>query len=275
MGSQGAITIPNVGTMGRRGIALAVGVVAFGQILGLLPAGAEPAQDSSSLVMIDPAATVTDAPAKSAQRSVPVASEPTQGGNPLWSLPLGSLSTTRDRPIFSPSRRPPPPPVVAAPYVPPPSPPPPPKPPEPDHPSLTLLGTLAGDSQGVGIFINEADKSTLRLRTGEGHEGWILRSIRSGEAIFEKGEQTAALSLMPLGSAAPASASSMPFANTWRDGDGQMIGAPPRRERKPASPMAGPVRSTWLDGDGQTIGPPPASAPSPPAVAPTAVVPAL
>src|SRR6201995_4331257 len=33
--------------------------------------------------------------------------------NPLWAIPLTKLSGTRDRPIFSPSRRPPPP-VVAA-----------------------------------------------------------------------------------------------------------------------------------------------------------------
>src|SRR6516165_2807674 len=37
-------------------------------------------------------------------------------GNPLWAVPLRSLSVTSERPIFSPSRRPPIPPVVAVAY---------------------------------------------------------------------------------------------------------------------------------------------------------------
>ena len=44
-------------------------------------------------------------------------------GNPLWAIPIKDLSETRDRPIFTPSRRPPPPPVVEKPYTPPPPPP--------------------------------------------------------------------------------------------------------------------------------------------------------
>jgi general secretion pathway protein N len=277
MGSEERTQAANARRIARQGMALVLagGIVAIGHALCSPLARAESSQGYSPLPMTAPAPSTVDPSPEPARPTGSTTSEPKQNGNPLWSLPLSALSVTRERPIFSPSRRPPPPPVIAAPYVPPPSPPPPPAPPEPDHPSLTLLGTLAGESRGVGIFLNESDKTTLHLRTGEGHEGWILRSIRSGEAIFEKEERTAALTLMPLGSAAPAPASSMPFANTWRDGDGQMIGAPQRRERKPAAPTAGPVRSTWLDGDGQMIGPPPASASSPPAVAPTAVVPAL
>ena len=222
--------------------------------------------------MVEPAGA-NDTPAESARRTGPAGRDLTQGSNPLWSLPLSSLSVTRERPIFSPSRRPPPPPVIAAPHVPPMSLPRPSKPPEPDRPLLTLVGTLAGDNQGVGIFIKESDKTTLRLRTGEDHEGWMLRSVRGGEAIFEKGDRTATLALPPIGSVAQAPALPMPFANTWRDGDGQMISAPPRREPKPASPTATPLRDTWLDGDGQMISAPPRSPLSPPAVAPPAVVP--
>jgi general secretion pathway protein N len=253
----------------RRRSAVAATAMTFAQILGPLPARAQPAQDSSPLVMIAPATSPLDTSEPPPKRSGPVTGDP--GGNPLWSLPLSALSVTRERPIFSPSRRPPPPLAVAAPYVPPPSPPTPPKPPEPDRPLLTLLGTLAGESRGVGIFLDKSGKTTLHLRTGEDHEGWVLRSIRVGEATFEKGERTTTLALTPLGSGARTS----PFGNTWRDGDGQLISAPPRRVSKPAAPMTGPVRNTWLDGDGQIIGSPPASAPSPPAVAPTAVVPAL
>jgi hypothetical protein len=240
----------------RAVLAVVLGAVAFGEILDLtLATEAQSSQDSSRLVTIEPAATVM----MPARRTGRLPSEPVQGGNPLWSLPVTSLS-------------PPSPPAIAAPFVPPVSPPQQPKP-EPNHPSLTLLGTLAGESQGIGIFINEADKTTLSLRTGEDHEGWILRTIRGGEATFEKGERTATLALVPPGSAAQAPAS--PFANTWRDGDGQMIGAPQRREQKPASPVAAPLRNTWLDGDGQMISAPPKSPFAPPAVAPTSVDPVL
>jgi hypothetical protein len=265
--------VPSAGMMARQGAALvlAASIIAFGQVLRLAPAGAQPAQDSSSLVMVEPAGA-NDTPAESARRTARAGRDLTQGSNPLWSLPLSSLSVTRERPIFSPSRRPPPP-VIAAPYVPPMSPPRPSKPPEPDHPLLTLVGTLAGDSQGVGIFIKESDKTTLRLRTGEDHEGWMLRSIRGGEAIFEKGDRTATLALLPIGSVTQAPASPMPFANTWRDGDGQLITAPPRREPKPASPPAAALRNTWLDGDGQMIAAPPKK--PTPAVAPTSVTPAM
>src|SRR5262249_28882248 len=70
--------------------------------------------------------------------AVPLAQQgPT--GNPLWGIPLRVLTATRERPLFSPSRRPPAPPAVAAPA------PPPPvvaaKAPEPDHPPLTIVGT--------------------------------------------------------------------------------------------------------------------------------------
>jgi hypothetical protein len=258
--------------MARQGAALALvaSIIAFRQVLCLAPAGAQPAQDLSSVVMVEPA-TANEAPAQPARRTGPAASDLSQGGNPLWSLPLSTLSVTRERPIFSPSRRPPPPPVIAAPYVPPMSPPRPSKPPEPDHPLLKLVGAVAGDNQGIGIFIKESDKTTLRLRIGEDHEGWMLRSIRGGEAIFEKGDRTATLALPPIGSVAQAPASPMPFVNTWRDGDGQMISAPPRRGQKPASPTAAPLRNTWLDGDGQMISAPPRSPSSPPAVAPPAV----
>jgi hypothetical protein len=263
--------VPSAADTTRRGLVLiaAAGVAVFVQILSPALVGAESSlQDSVSHVMSEPAGALTE-------RAQPLAGDPAQGGNPLWSMPLTALSDTRERPIFSPSRRPPPPPVVAAPYVAPAPPQQPPAPPEPDHPSLTLLGTLAGDGQGVGIFVNEADKSTLRLRTGEDHEGWVLRSVRSGEAIFEKGERTATLALLPSGSAAQALASSVALGNTWRDGDGQMIRPPPRREQKPASPMAAPPSGTWLDGDGQAISAPPKSASTPPAAAPTAAGPAL
>ena len=83
-------------------------------------------------------------------------------GNPLWAIPLKALSVTRERPVFSPSRRPPPPVVVAVPYV---APPPPPKPVEPERPPLSLVGTITGKDGSLGIFLDQATNSVVRLKT--------------------------------------------------------------------------------------------------------------
>jgi len=112
--------------------------------------------------------------------------------NPLWAIPLKDLSATRERPIFSPSRRPPPPPVVASAYTPPP---PPPKPAEAPRPQLSLLGTIAGIRQGFGIFQDVVANKLVRLKIGEAHEGWILREVRAREIVFQKKDIVVTLAL--------------------------------------------------------------------------------
>ena len=112
-------------------------------------------------------------------------------GNPLWAIPHESLSATRERPIFSPSRRPPP--VLAAAPLEPPKPPPP--APEAQRPALRLLGIVSGAIDGFAIFINETTQNIVRLKTGEGHEGWILRSVKAREAVLENNRRRAVLAL--------------------------------------------------------------------------------
>ena len=123
------------------------------------------------------------------------ASERALSANPLWAIPLSQLSITRDRPIFSPSRRPPPPavapaavPRVAA--VP--------KPREPERPQLTLVGTIASDDEGFGIFLDQSTKAVFRLKVGEDYQGWKLRSVQGREAILEKDQQVVPLALPQL-----------------------------------------------------------------------------
>lgn len=108
--------------------------------------------------------------------------------NPLWAISLKDLSATRERPIFSPSRRPPPA-VVAAPFTPPPV------PIEPVQPELSLIGTVAGIKQGFGIFMDKVANKTIRLKTGEMHEGWTLRDVRAREIVFQKKDVTVTLAL--------------------------------------------------------------------------------
>jgi len=121
-----------------------------------------------------------------------MASERALSANPLWAIPIAQLPITRDRPIFSPSRRPPPPavtpaevPKVAA--VP--------KPREPERPQLTLVGTVASDDEGFGIFLDQSTTAVFRLRVGEDYQGWKLRSVQGREATLEKDQRVVPLAL--------------------------------------------------------------------------------
>jgi general secretion pathway protein N len=135
-----------------------------------------------------------------------------ESGNPLWALPLKQLSMTRDRPIFSPSRRPPPPPMPAfvapvavrqAPV----------KPAEPERPTVTLLGTIIGSSTDdrIGVFLDTATQTVVRLRVGEDHHGWVLRLVKARETTLVKsGEQAVVLEMPTPGDAAMAGMGGMP-----------------------------------------------------------------
>jgi hypothetical protein len=118
---------------------------------------------------------------------------PVVTGNPLWAVSLSSLTAIRDRPLFSPSRRPPARVIANAPIVPErPAPPPPP----PEHPNLTLVGTVAREAESEAVFLDQATSATVRLRMGDAHNGWVLQSVESRTAILRKGEQTEALALL-------------------------------------------------------------------------------
>ena len=124
------------------------------------------------------------------QQPQPARPERTPSANPLWEIPLASLSNTRERPIFSPSRRPPPPAVAATP----PAREPPPRP-RVERPELALVGTIGGDDESFGIFVDQNTKAALRLRIGEDYQGWKLRSVQGRQVILERDKQTAILSL--------------------------------------------------------------------------------
>ena len=138
--------------------------------------------------------------------AVPGTREPR--GNPLWGIPLKSLSVTRERPLFLPSRRPPAPAVAGPPAAPPVRAAP---PPEPDHPRLALVGAIAGEHEGIGIFVDERTRDIVRLKTGDNHLGWVLSSVKGREATLRKDSETILLSLpAPTEAAAPAAMPPMP-----------------------------------------------------------------
>ena len=144
-----------------------------------------------------------DTPA--ARPSQPVAKPFEPSANPLWAIPLSRLSATRDRPLFVPSRRAPAPGVAAAPVAAPA----PPAPPaaEPGRPSLTLVGAIASDTEGFAVFLDQATNTVIRLRTGQDHQGWVLRAVKGREATLVKASISTTLMLPEpgnFGTAAPA-----------------------------------------------------------------------
>ena len=105
------------------------------------------------------------------------------------------LSITRERPIFSPSRRPPPsPPGYVAPVaVRQPA-----KPPEPERPAVSLIGTVVGTDVQIGVFLEKATQNVVRQRLGEEHQGWVLRLVKVREVTLVKDvEQTLVLEPQP------------------------------------------------------------------------------
>jgi general secretion pathway protein N len=153
--------------------------------------------------------------------------EPERGANPLWAIPLASLSSTRERPIFSPSRRPPPPAVAAPPVVQPP--PQQPKPPRVERPPLSLVGTVAGDTESFGIFVDQTTRAALRLKIGEGYQGWKLRAVQGREATLERDQQSMILSLPQPGAVAPGQKDAKPAGTA---ASRTVESAPQRDERR-------------------------------------------
>jgi hypothetical protein len=173
---------------------------------GVLAAGAAAQDTARNQITLSPSAVVA-------------AEEMPLPGNPLWAIPVSELPETQARPLFSPSRRPPSPPVVAAPTTPPvksgsasPR--------EPDHPLLTLLGTIVSHSVEIGVFVDEISHDVVRLKAGDVHAGWTLSSVVGRAAFFQKeGYRAATLSLPP-----PAAEAAQPIAP---DGNSQITAVPP------------------------------------------------
>jgi general secretion pathway protein N len=128
-------------------------------------------------------------------------------GNPLWGIPLSSLTATRERPIFLPSRRAPAPAVAGTPVV---VAPPPPPTAEPEQPPLTLVGAIVGDTEGFAVFLDQATNSVVRLKTGQDHQGWVLRSVKGREATLEKNKRSATLTLPAPNTASLGETASLP-----------------------------------------------------------------
>jgi hypothetical protein len=122
--------------------------------------------------------------------------------SPLAAYPLDRLSATRERPLFSPGRRPParpPAPIIAA------APPPPP-------PKLILFGiVMDADEARAVVGVGTADK-TRRVRIGDDIGGWKVTQIEERQLVLSLDDRSATFTLFNGGHAGP--------------GEGQPLSAP-------------------------------------------------
>jgi general secretion pathway protein N len=159
-------------------------VVCLMTAFGIVSAFSQARTDSELAAIGIPTHSATKLISLPTVSDVPVDSAKTQGslgrGNPLWAIPLSSLSATRERPLFSPSRRAPATAQSSAKSASPPT-----------RPPLALVGAIAGETDGIAIFLDQTTKGTIRLKTGESHLGWTLRLVKGREAILQKELKTA------------------------------------------------------------------------------------
>ena len=96
--------------------------------------------------------------------------------NPLEAQPLDRLSATRERPLFSPTRRP--------------IPPPPPPPPEaapvavvPQPPNLQLFGIVV-DDEGARAIVRSGTEKVDRVQIGDDIGGWKVSQIEGRKVVL-------------------------------------------------------------------------------------------
>jgi len=134
--------------------------------------------------------------------------------NPFRNIPLESLSATRERPLFSATRRPP----ASAAAIPAQSAPPPPPQAqaqapvssELEGPPLTLMGTITGPEHPVAVLFNKLTRTVSATREGDEALGWRITTVSARSAIAEKDGVTVRLNLPRPGDAAVSSPTTAP-----------------------------------------------------------------
>jgi hypothetical protein len=153
---------------------------------------------STALVRTMPdAATATEMPAVS--------------GNPIAEVRLDRLSETRNRPVFSPGRRPlapPAPPAIAAHVE---------RAPQPlplSPPGVALFGIVVGE-QGARAFIamTGAADQIIGVRPGDEVSGWTVSAITQRNLVLSRAERSATFTLFSPGNVSQAKRSDAAASN--------------------------------------------------------------
>jgi hypothetical protein len=104
--------------------------------------------------------------------------------SPLAAQPLDRFSATRDRPLFSPTRRPPAPPVIVA------APPPPPPP-----PNVALLGVVMDGEQAHAVVRTGPTEKVLHVSIGDDIGGWKVGQIEERKLVLLLDGRTATFTM--------------------------------------------------------------------------------
>jgi hypothetical protein len=173
---------------------------------------------------------------------------PTAGlASPLAVHPLDRLSATRERPLFSPSRRapaPPPAPIIG---------PPPPPPPPPEPPNVTLVGIVM-EAEEARAIVRSGPNEVRRVRIGDDIGGWKVAQIEGRRLVLKLDSRVATFSMFS-GHRNPAPGAAR------RAAPGAAPGAAPRAAPQPAPKPARHVADA--DNQPQTSPPPIVPAPTP------------
>jgi hypothetical protein len=186
---------------------------------------------------------------------------PTAGlASPLAVHSLDRLSATRERPLFSPSRRAP-----APPAPPPPRPPPPP----PEPPNVTLVGIVMNAEEARAIVQSGPKNEVRRVRVGDDIGGWKVAQIENRRLVLKLDSRQATFSMFsgnrkpaPRAAAQPAARAAAPRAAAQAAPRAAVQAAPRAAQAAPrAAPQPAPEAA---DNQGQASPPSlvPASAPT-------------
>lgn len=117
--------------------------------------------------------------------------------------PLEELRATRDRPLFSPNRRP----DETAPG------------PEsgpveesPDSVPFELTGVVMGTEVAIAILRNRDTQETVQLRRGETLEAWSIEEIAARHVVLRQEDRQVRLELFPAKAEGPAAVPPLPLA---------------------------------------------------------------
>jgi general secretion pathway protein N len=133
----------------------------------------------------------------SATRALAQAPAPATGilANPLESQPLDRLSATRERPLFSPTRRPtpppPPPPSEAAPVA-----------VVPQPPNVQLFGIVM-DDEGARAIVRAGTEKVDRVQIGDDIGGWKVSQIEGRRLVLSLDGRFATFTLFSNGNGQP------------------------------------------------------------------------
>jgi hypothetical protein len=137
-----------------------------------------------------------------ADDTVPLPPRAASLDNPLAAHSLGELTATRDRPLFTPGRRPPASSTSAHVEAPPPAPPP--------APNVAFYGTLV-DSEGASAIVRgRPSEKVIHVRVGDQIDGWKITQIDDRRLVLSLDARSVTFTMFNNGHAGEHAAAASP-----------------------------------------------------------------